>query len=389
MEQNEPVMRGTRERPVKKRDLISFWILGLCNNYGYVVMLTAAIDIISADNVRRCCWTRKHLKYLKFQEEIRSPQSFSRECTPMSTGAILLADIIPSFIIKSLSPFLPYNANYRVFISCMLSILSFLSVAFASSKETVIAGVIFTSFASGLGEPTFLAHTTHFNKNVVSTWSSGTGGAGIIGALSYSLMREIGLSSRQTLLLMILVPFLELYTFFLVLSKPNTSNQAGRVPENRRLIADATVETTADPPLVTLKQQFGYIPKLMIYFLPLSLVYFFEYFINQGLVRNFNFSFKQFQIDKKIAVRADNFHQYVAHRCRTIPLVSSYLSDRRLRFKIFRKYRTNQTHIHNGHNSGRPGEFLPNRSDFPVHPKNINCICDGFHRRTSGRSRLR
>lgn len=286
MDQNEIELRRTRDRPVKKRDLISFWVLGLCNNYGYVVMLTAAIDIIGGDNVRRCCSTRNHFKYVYFKEAIRSPQSLSRECTPMSTGVILLADIIPSFIIKSLSPFLPYNANLRVFISCILSTVSFLSVALATSKKTVIAGVIFTSFASGLGEPTFLAHTTHFNKNVVSTWSSGTGGAGIIGALSYSLMREIGMSSRQTLLLMILVPLLELCTFFLILSKPDNHNQAGLISENQRLIADTTEQTFVDPPLITVKEKFGYIPKLMIYFLPLSLVYFFEYFINQGLVRN-------------------------------------------------------------------------------------------------------
>lgn len=199
----------------------------------------------------------------------------------MSTGAILLADIIPSFIIKSLSPFLPYNANLRVFISCMLSITSFLSVAFATSRWTVVAGVILTSFASGLGEPTFLAHSTHYNKNVVSTWSSGTGGAGIIGALSYSLMREIGLSSRHTLLLMILVPSLELFTFYFVLSKPADTSH-----EYEPLIEAETTELSSELPLQTLAQKFAYIPKLMIYFIPLSLVYFFEYFINQGLVRN-------------------------------------------------------------------------------------------------------
>lgn len=45
-EENRPQMtRGN------KRDLIAFWVLGLCNNYGYVVMLTAAVDIIRFDNV--------------------------------------------------------------------------------------------------------------------------------------------------------------------------------------------------------------------------------------------------------------------------------------------------------------------------------------------------
>lgn len=28
------------------RDLAAYWILGMCNNYGYVVMLSAAHDII-------------------------------------------------------------------------------------------------------------------------------------------------------------------------------------------------------------------------------------------------------------------------------------------------------------------------------------------------------
>lgn len=29
------------------RNILSFWILGLCNNYGFVVMLSAAYDIIN------------------------------------------------------------------------------------------------------------------------------------------------------------------------------------------------------------------------------------------------------------------------------------------------------------------------------------------------------
>lgn len=205
----------------------------------------------------------------------------------MSTGTILLADIIPSFIIKSLSPFLPYNANLRVFISCLLAFTSFLSVAFATSRSNVIVGVVLTSFASGLGEPTFLAHSTHYNKNVVSTWSSGTGGAGIIGALSYSLMKEIGLNSRQTLLLMLFVPTLELFTFFFLLSKPQHRRHAQENDEIEPLNREQTNETHDELPLETLAQKFSYIPKLMIYFIPLSLVYFFEYFINQGLVSDY------------------------------------------------------------------------------------------------------
>lgn len=34
----------------KWRNTLSFWILGMCNNYGYVVMLSAAVDIITRFN---------------------------------------------------------------------------------------------------------------------------------------------------------------------------------------------------------------------------------------------------------------------------------------------------------------------------------------------------
>lgn len=30
------------------RDLMAFWLLGMCNNYGYVIMLSAAHDIIKS-----------------------------------------------------------------------------------------------------------------------------------------------------------------------------------------------------------------------------------------------------------------------------------------------------------------------------------------------------
>lgn len=37
---------STNDKNYKCRNLIAYWILGLCNNYGYVVMLSAAHDIL-------------------------------------------------------------------------------------------------------------------------------------------------------------------------------------------------------------------------------------------------------------------------------------------------------------------------------------------------------
>ena len=285
----------------------------------------------------------------------------------MSTGAILLADIVPSFTIKILSPFLPYNANLRVLISCLLTVTSFLLVAFATSQSVVILGVILTSFASGLGEPTFLAHSTHFHKNVVSTWSSGTGGAGIIGALSYSLMREIGLNNQQTLELMLFVPTVEFFAFFFLLSKPINSVPLAANNENESLLEPVSNEPMTEAPLVTLAQKFAYIPELMIYFVPLSLVYFFEYFINQGLVSKKSFSNLTVIFIHPRLVWADNIFQHIPLPSSTVSLVSSDLSDRCFYLTVFGQSHTNQTHIHNGVHSMFPSTFVPNWGSFSVH----------------------
>ncbi|CAO1415609.1 unnamed protein product [Diamesa hyperborea] len=241
------------------RDLTAYWIFGLCNNFGYVVMLTAA-DLSGAN------------------ENSRSPGE--RPCNLLSTGAILLADVIPSLCIKSISPFLPFFANIRVSVSCVLAALGFVMVAFAQTEWVALFGVAITSLASGLGEPTFLAYSAYFNKNTISTWSSGTGGAGIVGALSFTVLRGLGLSNQQTLLVMISVPVLELITFFGLLRKPLPLDE--QIAEQQKS-KESLTEAAYEPPLEGFREKISYIKKLLIYMMPLALVYLFEYLVNQGL----------------------------------------------------------------------------------------------------------
>lgn len=152
-----------------------------------------------------------------------------------------------------------------------------MTVALAETQWLALGGVALTSISSGLGEPTFLAYTAFFNKNVISTWSSGTGGAGILGALAYSILRDVGLSNQQTLLVMISVPTLELAVLFFMLRKPASSKI-----EDQDLGEDVSAQD-ALPPMKSIKEKLLYIKSLLHFMLPLALVYFFEYFINQGL----------------------------------------------------------------------------------------------------------
>lgn len=45
---------------------------------------------------------------LKEESSSDSVSNTTRECNPTSTGAILLADILPSLAIKILAPFFPF-----------------------------------------------------------------------------------------------------------------------------------------------------------------------------------------------------------------------------------------------------------------------------------------
>uniref|UniRef100_T1PIM3 Battenin n=1 Tax=Musca domestica TaxID=7370 RepID=T1PIM3_MUSDO len=244
------------------RDLTSYWILGLCNNYGYVVMLSAAHDIIG-----------------QFHEDVPSNDETGgkgRECHIVSTGAILLADILPSLFVKIIMPFFPFWVHFRIALAVLFSAAGFLLVGFASAEWMALFGVIITSASSGIGETTFLAYSSNFNKNVVSTWSSGTGGAGVIGSLSYATLRSLNVSPRDTMLIMLVFPFIEALSFWVLLRKPTAVLPVTNVESTEELIVD-------DRPLEGFKEKLIYIKQLVKYMVPLALVYFFEYFINQGL----------------------------------------------------------------------------------------------------------
>ncbi|XP_069343233.1 battenin isoform X3 [Eulemur rufifrons] len=204
--------------------------------------------------------------------------------------AVLLADILPTFGIKLLAPLglhmLPYSP--RVLISGLCAAGSFILVAFSHSVGTSLCGVVLASISSGLGEVTFLSLTACYPRAVISWWSSGTGGAGLLGALSYLGLTQAGLSPQHTLLSMLGIPVLLLASYFLLLTSPEPQDPGG----------EAEAETAARQPLIgteapesktgcssglSFQERWTVFKSLLQYILPLVLVYFAEYFINQGL----------------------------------------------------------------------------------------------------------
>nr|XP_020648511.1 battenin isoform X1 [Pogona vitticeps]XP_020648512.1 battenin isoform X1 [Pogona vitticeps] len=271
-----------------RRNNLGFWLLGLCNNFAYVVMLSAAHDILSHQKVPAGNGTGP----------VPHDANASRyDCNPISTGAVLLADILPTLLIKFSAPFCIHLFPYglRVAICVLTAWGSFLLVAFSTGTAQSMAGVVLASISSGLGEITFLALTSFFDSTVVSAWSSGTGGAGLIGALSYLGLTEAGLSPRHTLLIMMVVPVIMQASYCFLLAPPphaprcgwststQKSQQASSMSQEPLLGRESTARNNTKSCRLSLQEKGQVVKGLLKYLIPLAIVYFAEYFINQGL----------------------------------------------------------------------------------------------------------
>lgn len=182
------------------------------------------------------------------------------------------------------------NFNYFIISHFTLArILNWIICTFSSTEKAV--GVDYPAhcqnafsritIAKGLFSPfIFFLHVNR--RNVVSTWSSGTGGAGIIGSFSYALLKSLGVSSVNTMLLMLIVPLIEGAAFWILLRNP-TAIPKKDSEASFQISPDEEYGSDGSSDKFTIGDKIRFIPTLLKYMLPLGLVYLFEYFINQGL----------------------------------------------------------------------------------------------------------
>ncbi|KAF6207390.1 hypothetical protein GE061_018631 [Apolygus lucorum] len=268
------------------RNVVAFFFLGLTNNFGYVIMLSAAHDLLEIID--------------KIEDPAKNEtvmHDYIRDCNEISTGAVLLANIIPSTLIKLIVPFLPLWIHFRVAIIVITAALGLILVGLSINKAFIISGICLVSFSQGLGESSILAYTIFFKtKNVLMTWASGTGLAGLLGSFSYALMIDLGLTPRTTIFSMLVMPATMAINFWIVTERPlhvqfehdhadlkliKHSERKRRKAETLKRIAEGE---HIEPPKSQLVENLKSIPLLIrTYTVWYGLVYFFEYFINQGL----------------------------------------------------------------------------------------------------------
>lgn len=231
--------------PSSRKVDVAFWFLGLVNNFSFVMFLTAAEDLL---------------------------QGYA--------GLTLVCTVVPGFLSRLvLSTFahdIPYL--YRILTQAIAMTIFSLIAAQAHSVTIQFIALCFQAVFGALGEISFLALTSKFpNSNtVVGSWASGTGAAGIAAAGAYIFCRDVlKLSSRYTLTLWSPLPLLLIFLYQAFLSGPADFNPVPDSPVHR--------ESPISPENDVTKRQYLK-PLICKYMLPLAIVYFAEYTINQGVL---------------------------------------------------------------------------------------------------------
>ncbi|KAI0966096.1 Batten's disease protein Cln3 [Xylaria arbuscula] len=265
--------------------LVAFWLFGLINNVLYVIILSAAQDLVGPE---------------------------------VPKGLVLLADILPAFLTKLIAPYFIHRVPYslRILFFAAISSAGMFLIAFAPRDDSVavkMVGVMLASLSSGGGELSFLGLTHYYGHISLAAWGSGTGAAGLVGAGLYVLLTDwLGFSVRTSLLASAYLPVVMLISFFLILPRRPVQDTAkargyqhlGEVDEAESRISDdvPTANSTSsllapDPSAASaassdnLEGSWSKIAAnlrrakalFFPYMLPLFLVYVAEYIINQGV----------------------------------------------------------------------------------------------------------
>lgn len=190
-------------------------LLGLINNVLYVIILSAALDLVGPS---------------------------------VPKGVVLLCDVIPSFLMKLCAPYFIHAIPYslRVILFSAFSAVGMLLIALTPAYTdggtitTKMAGVVLASMSSGGGELSFISLTHFYGPFSLASWGSGTGGAGLIGAGAYALATTtLGLSSKNTIFASAFLPVIMLVSFFMILPRKPMSRQA-LIASNRLEASPAT-----------------------------------------------------------------------------------------------------------------------------------------------------
>ncbi|ORY33130.1 batten's disease protein Cln3 [Naematelia encephala] len=260
----------------RTRLFVAFLIFGLLNNVLYVIILSAALDLVPAS-------------------------------TPK--GVVAFFNILPALLTKVAWPLISNGQiqyGRRVGFCTCCSWSGIIIIALSSGLWPRLFGISLASLSSGLGELTFLQLTTTLptrtsSKTALGAWSSGTGFAGIAGAGLWWLLRGLGV--KRGLGISSLLPLFFPLTYLVLLppvahlKDPSTTTYA---PLPNSIIPESITPTSIVISLpgseaghrdskrvevrLTTSEKIELLKPLVVrYMVPLCAVYVEEYVINSGV----------------------------------------------------------------------------------------------------------
>lgn len=123
-----------------------------------------------------------------------------------------------------------YSYRYRVILIGILSIFGFIliQISFFTKFSILIFGILLLGASSSMGESVIMCYIDDYHKKYNSYWSSGTGGAGILGALSVLIFHKYIDPIYNNMLFLILLPtsFIYVYIFFILDSICSSCNKS-------------------------------------------------------------------------------------------------------------------------------------------------------------------
>lgn len=262
-DKNSPVAAGPLSRT-----WIAVFVLGFVNNFAYVVVISSAKSICA---------------------ELKQPSLI---------GLIQWANVALGLISRWANAFLFTKISYsaRIYAVALGFILSLLCISFALSIGSfvlAIFSILVMGSMSALGESVCIAHLQSLSSNLTGSWSSGTGMAGVGGALFYLLLSSIlHVSNKIVFLSMAALFIFYAFAFFLTKLDPIYKPQETK---GAMLIKSSTDGFAAYEALGhdDIKEKgwdrFRRVGNMISYLIVnIGLVYFLEYVISVGFAANAN-----------------------------------------------------------------------------------------------------
>lgn len=253
------------------RDFFGLLIFGAINNYFYVLVNSAAQSLCT---------------------------EFERE---QWIGAILWCNIAFGLVARLINMTVSEKFGLRIAINSVMMAIGVGGVVLSLTLGRAyfwlcLLSIIFIGTASSFGESVILCYLKKFPSELVGAWSSGTGFAGVIGTLSYTLFQIQGIALSDRMVFTVVSPLILVYIllFYVVIKVPEMPPEAGALlPEQQQqqqhdavvVAEEAPINAAApdDAPRESRCQRLGRcIGYVWWPSLNLILVYFFEYVACMG-----------------------------------------------------------------------------------------------------------